>query len=165
MARKHCSTCGLAGTVGLMMGNQSENISVHRCQQTPTRELNCVRVCVLCTSPCSAHDPRRRLSHSMSHSAHDDDSYFADRVPLTRGYPSPPTSLRGSRDSDDSLRALELSEGPIEAPRRPRAHSVSGFNFQSDLIPLSASVSDSDPTVGVEQGEKNIGLIKGASNL
>jgi len=121
----------------------------------------CLSALYLLCSPCLAYDPRRRLSHSMSHSAHDDDSYFADRVPLTRGYPSPPTSLRGSRDSDDSLRALELSDGPLEPPRRPRAHSISGFNFQSDLIPLSASVSDSDPTVGVEQGEKNIGLVKG----
>lgn len=97
----------------------------------------------------------------MSHSDDADDSYFADHVPLTRGYPSPPLSPRGSHESDESLRALELSEGPLEIPRRQRAYSVTGFDFQSDLLPLTASLSDAEAPAGAEQGEKNIGLFKG----
>lgn len=99
----------------------------------------------------------------MSHSEDGDDSYFADHVPLKRGYPSPPLSPRGSQESNDSLRALELSEGPLEVPRRQRAYSVNGFDFQSDLLPLTASLSDADAQTVPEQGEKSIGLFKGAS--
>ena len=79
--------------------------------------------------------------------------------------PSPPLS-RHSNDSDDSLRALELSDGPIglAAPigRRPRSYSISGFDFQQDLLPLSSSVSE--PRIALSDGEKSIGLVNGVSS-
>ncbi|KAK7019353.1 putative L-methionine transporter, partial [Favolaschia claudopus] len=81
-----------------------------------------------------------------------------------KDYPSPPSS-RHSRDSDsDSLRALEISNGPIDAPAprfgRGRSYSVSGFEF--DLLPLSASVADPDVAInGENAGEKSIGLVNG----
>lgn len=83
------------------------------------------------------------------------------RSPLSRPYASPPYS-RSSQDSDDSLRALEISDGPLlaEAPRsRARSYSVSGFDFQAELLPLSASLSE--PDVQREPREKNIGLVNG----
>lgn len=83
------------------------------------------------------------------------------RSPLAQPYSSPPYS-RSSQESDDSLRALEISDGPLlaEAPRsRARAYSVSGFDFQRDLLPLSASISEPDVQRG--PGEKNIGLVNG----
>ncbi|EKM55586.1 uncharacterized protein PHACADRAFT_93389 [Phanerochaete carnosa HHB-10118-sp] len=71
---------------------------------------------------------------------------------------------RTSQDSEDSLRALELSEGPLlaESPQthRARSYSVSGFDFQSDLLPLTASFSEPDD-VRVEAKEKHIGLLNG----
>lgn len=102
----------------------------------------------------------------MSHSPLYSDS---GRTPLgsPRGYDSPPRYSRTSRDSDsdESLRALELSEGPLlaETPRtsRNRSYSVSGFDFQSDLLPLSASLSEPDTTRG-ESKDKHIGLVNGA---
>lgn len=84
------------------------------------------------------------------------------RSPLSQPYASPPYS-RSSHDSDDSLRALEISDGPLlaEAPRsRARSYSVSGFDFQQDLLPLTSSISE--PDVHREPREKNIGLINGA---
>jgi hypothetical protein len=72
-----------------------------------------------------------------------------------------PLRSRSSHDSDDSLRALELLEGA--APRalhRARSFSISGFGFERDLLPLSASLSEPDEIRGVI-GEKNIGLING----
>ncbi|KAJ7774570.1 amino acid permease-domain-containing protein [Mycena maculata] len=87
-------------------------------------------------------------------------SYTALRSP--KDYPSPPSS-RHSRDSDsDSLRALEISDGPeIPATRfgRGRSYSVSGFEF--DLLPLSASVADPEMVQGENAGEKSIGLVNG----
>ncbi|KAL4253190.1 Cellular Amino Acid Transporter [Abortiporus biennis] len=83
--------------------------------------------------------------------------------PQISAYVSPPYS-RSSQDSDDSLRALELSEGPLlsEAPTnsRHRAYSVSGFDFRSDLLPLTASLSEPER---LQDGpkEKHIGLING----
>lgn len=74
---------------------------------------------------------------------------------------SPPSS----RSSEESLRALELSDGPLlaETPRtRGRTYSYAGFDFQSDLLPLSASMSEPDATGG-EAHEKSIGLVKGSS--
>ncbi|KAJ6596927.1 L-methionine transporter [Mycena vulgaris] len=88
-------------------------------------------------------------------------SYTPLRSP--KNYPSPPSS-RHSRDSDsDSLRALEISDGPIETPAtrfgRGRSYSVSGFEF--DLLPLSASVADPEMVQGESAGEKSIGLVNG----
>lgn len=79
------------------------------------------------------------------------------------GYVSPRYSPRSSQESDDSLRALELSEGPLlaEAPRAPRgrSYSVSGFDFHAELLPLSASLSE--PENVREPQKKSIGLING----
>lgn len=78
--------------------------------------------------------------------------------------PSPPLSLR-SNDSDDSLRALELSDGPV-APRnlRGRSYSLSGFDFQHDLLPLSTSVSAADEGLRNTIGRgKDVSLINGTS--
>ncbi|KAJ7905540.1 L-methionine transporter [Mycena olivaceomarginata] len=86
-------------------------------------------------------------------------SYAPLRSP--RDYPSPPLS-RHSHDSDDSLRALEISDGPLEQPTRfgrGRSYSVSGFEF--DLLPLSASVADPEIIQGENAGEKSIGLVNG----
>ncbi|KAI9070380.1 amino acid transporter [Trametes sanguinea] len=73
-------------------------------------------------------------------------------------------STRLSEDSDDSLRDLELSDGPLlaETPRpgRPRSYSVSGFDFQHDLLPLSASLSEPEE-IHPEAHEKRLGLVNG----
>lgn len=74
---------------------------------------------------------------------------------------SPPSS----RSSEESLRALELSDGPLlaETPRaRGRTYSYAGFDFHNDLLPLSASMSEPD-AMGGEAHEKSIGLINGKS--
>jgi len=94
-------------------------------------------------------------------------TYTALRSPInsTTYPPSPPLS-RHSNDSDDSdaLRALELSEGPLGAdhvrPRRGRSYSSTGFDFQLDLLPLSASLSEPD-TSRTDGGEKSISLLNG----
>lgn len=98
-----------------------------------------------------------------------DTSYEAlksPRSPRNQAYASPPYS-RSSTESDDSLRALELSEGPLlhEGPRsaRSRSYSVAGFDFQRDLLPLSASLSE--PETLREPKEKTIGLINGAHHF
>lgn len=86
------------------------------------------------------------------------------RSPVLQYPPSPPLS-HASHDSDDSLRALELSDGPAVFPGRTRSgrsYSLSGFDFQHDLLPLSASLSDPDGPVDVA-GEKNITLINGTT--
>ncbi|KAJ8489709.1 hypothetical protein ONZ51_g2754 [Trametes cubensis] len=71
-------------------------------------------------------------------------------------------SSRISEDSDDSLRDLELSEGPLLAenprPTRPRSYSVSGFDFQHELLPLSASLSEPEE-IHPEAHEKRLGLV------
>lgn len=72
--------------------------------------------------------------------------------------PSPPLS------SEESLRALEVSEGPQIAPPSGYVHSgrSNSFSFQHDLLPLTASVTDPDILAGDgTAGEKNIGLING----
>ncbi|KAJ7172437.1 L-methionine transporter [Mycena filopes] len=78
-----------------------------------------------------------------------------------RDYPSPPSS----RNSEsDSLRALEVSDGPEIPPTRfgrGRSYSVSGFEF--DLLPLSASVADPELMQGENGGEKSIGLVNGVA--
>ncbi|KAK7054825.1 hypothetical protein VNI00_003288 [Paramarasmius palmivorus] len=99
-------------------------------------------------------------------------SYVSLRSPLNEDYPS--LSPRNSRDSEDSLRALEVSEGiPLAEPSRHsrqvsifagksnRSYSVSGFDFQHDLLPLSSSLADPDIVLQAESGEKSIGLMNG----
>jgi hypothetical protein len=44
---------------------------------------------------------------------------------------------------------------------RPRSYSISGFDFQHDLLPLTASVSEPDTTMFGEIGEKDITLLHG----
>ncbi|KAF8163330.1 L-methionine transporter [Crassisporium funariophilum] len=89
------------------------------------------------------------------------DEYVALRTSVI--YPPSPPLSRHSHDSDDSLRALEVSEGPATNPQRigrGRSYSVSGFDFQRDLLPLSASVTDPGNIHG-EGSEKSIGLMNG----
>ncbi|PPQ66072.1 hypothetical protein CVT26_010814 [Gymnopilus dilepis] len=98
---------------------------------------------------------RRSSTSSMSINARDE--YVVLKNAVT--YPSSPSH---SNHSDDSLRALELSDGPAESShgRRGRSYSVSGFDFQHDLLPLSASVTDPG-TLHAEGTEKSISLING----
>ncbi|KAF7294914.1 L-methionine transporter [Mycena indigotica] len=75
-----------------------------------------------------------------------------------KGYSSP----RSSHDSDDSLRALEVSDGPeipVTRTTRGRSYSVSGFEF--DLLPLSASIGDPEIMQTEHAGEKSVGLVNG----
>ncbi|KAJ7582671.1 amino acid permease-domain-containing protein [Mycena floridula] len=69
-------------------------------------------------------------------------------------------SPRTSRSSEDSLRALEVSH---DAPAgRARSYSASGFEFQHDLLPLTASVTDPEIMTGDHSvGDKSIGLVNG----
>jgi hypothetical protein len=96
--------------------------------------------------------------------------YIALKSPINSAdYPPSPPLSRHSSDSDDSeaLRALELSEGPLDAdpqqPGRGRSYSI-GFDFQRDLLPLSASLSEPD-TSRSEAGEKSISLLNGAHSF
>ncbi|KAF9218402.1 amino acid transporter [Gyrodon lividus] len=73
-------------------------------------------------------------------------------------------SHSSSNDSVPSLRNLELSDGPITAAgtrhERQRSFSFTGFDFQRDLLPLSASVSEPDASFGESPGsEKSISLV------
>ena len=92
--------------------------------------------------------------------------YDALRSPRTTRTIDDYNDARYSQDSDESLRALELSEGPLLADAtttsRGRSYSVAGFDFQSDLLPLSASLSEPE-AVGLESREKHIGLVNGES--
>jgi len=81
-------------------------------------------------------------------------------------------SPRSSRDSDDSLRALELTEGPSGysvAPNNsrthaPRSYSVSGFKFEPDLFQLSSTLDDPvDGGSGELEERKQIGFGKGVA--
>lgn len=78
--------------------------------------------------------------------------------------PSPPLSHES--DEDESLRALELSDGSIQlrSSRVTRSYSISGFDFQHDLLPLSTSLSEAEGA-SERVGEKNISLISGSSSL
>ncbi|KAL0946858.1 hypothetical protein HGRIS_013025 [Hohenbuehelia grisea] len=91
-------------------------------------------------------------------------SYTPLRSPVNDEFDdSPPLSPRQSRDSEESLRALEISEGPISPPNnfsRGRSYSITGFDFQQDLLPLTASLSEPD-TPHADGGEKNIGVLNG----
>jgi hypothetical protein len=97
-------------------------------------------------------------------------TYIALKSPINSSdYPPSPPLSRHSSDSDDSeaLRALELSEGPLGAnsqqPGRGRSYSI-GFDFQRDLLPLSASLSEPDNSCS-EAGEKSISLLNGAHSF
>ena len=71
-----------------------------------------------------------------------------------------------SHGSDESLRALELSEGQLDEPKpfRGRSYSVGGFDFQHDLLPLSTSLSE--PEHGAEAtAERSVSLLNGAPVL
>ncbi|KAF9053722.1 amino acid transporter [Hymenopellis radicata] len=84
-------------------------------------------------------------------------SYVTLKSPLNEHFnDSPPLSPRVVRDSEDSLRDLELAE----VQELPRSYSVGGFDFQHDLLPLSASVTDPE-IVNNDNGEKSIGLFNG----
>lgn len=90
-----------------------------------------------------------------------DAAYDTVKSPRSSGYVSPPYSRSSHESDEDSLRALELSDGPllVEPSRRGRSYSVSGFDFQRDLLPLSASLSEPD---NLREGkDKHIGLING----
>ncbi|KAF8654208.1 hypothetical protein AX16_003734 [Volvariella volvacea WC 439] len=90
----------------------------------------------------------------------DRDEYVALKSPVKRTYSPSPSRL--SQDSDDSLRALEVPAfGDLPSRReRGRSYSVSGFDFQHDLLPLSTSLTDPDIVRG-DTHEKNMGLING----
>jgi hypothetical protein len=85
---------------------------------------------------------------------------YDDTTRLTGNeYPSPPESV-GSRDSNESLRALELSDGPLAPPRRVRSYSMAALDFQTELLPLSASTEVEVPS-RPEAVEKNISVTNG----
>lgn len=72
---------------------------------------------------------------------------------------------RYSHDSEDSLTALELPEGGAStAHHRARSLSGSSFGFERHLLPLSASLSESEE-VRSASGEKTIGFINGTLEL
>ena len=109
----------------------------------------------------------RTMSPSSPSSSTDGYVMKSPRSATLQYPPSPPLS-RHSNDSDDSLRALELSDGPNGFPTHPgsraRSYSLSGFDFQHDLLPLSASVSNPDGIIS-ESGGKDIGLVNGVFPL
>lgn len=72
----------------------------------------------------------------------------------------PLTATRHSHDSINSLRNLELSDGPMTPGGARSSYSFSGFDFRQDLLPLSASLSEPDTLHG-GGAEKSIGLIQG----
>ena len=81
-------------------------------------------------------------------------------------------SPRSSHDSDDSLRALELTEGPSgyssglsDSGTRPlRSYSVSGFQFEPSLFQLTTTLDDPGEEKTGELGEKKrIGFMKGVA--
>ncbi|KAF9454520.1 amino acid transporter [Macrolepiota fuliginosa MF-IS2] len=89
------------------------------------------------------------------------EEYAALRSPLNSNFE--PSSRHSSHDSEESLRALEVAGNSAPSVSRgygrTRSYSVSGFNFQQDLLPLSASVTE--PVITHGDGEKSIGLING----
>ena len=96
------------------------------------------------------------------------DALRSPRSPRAPRDESPPYS-RTSNESEESLRALELSEGPLlaDSPRsrsRARTYSVSGFDFENELLPLSASISERED-IRTEPREKHIGLLNGVLHI
>ncbi|KAJ3536666.1 hypothetical protein NM688_g6806 [Phlebia brevispora] len=107
------------------------------------------------------HDPRTFMSSTPLY-----DAVLSPRTasPLKDDFDSPPYSRTSHEsDSDESLRALEISEGPLLAETsrsRGRSYSISGFDFENDLLPLSASLSEPE-VVHAESREKHISLVNG----
>lgn len=72
-----------------------------------------------------------------------------------------------SNDSSESLRNLELTDGPMVASTatkhtRQRSFSFSAFDFQADLLPLSTTVGEGDTSfVQSPAPEKSISVIQG----
>ncbi|KAL5489909.1 hypothetical protein ACEPAI_4741 [Sanghuangporus weigelae] len=103
-----------------------------------------------------------------SHSPSSSTEGYAMKSPRSTGlqYPPSPPLSHHSNDSNDSLRALELSDGPIGFPGgsgpRERSYSFSGFGFQQDLLPLSASLSNPDGPISEGIG-KDISLVNGVA--
>jgi hypothetical protein len=92
-------------------------------------------------------------------SPHPSDSRLPQRFTEERS----PLRSRSSNDSDDSLSALELlGRAAPKALHRSHGRSLSesGFRFERDLLPLSASLSEPEE-VRSAIGEKNIGVING----
>ncbi len=87
------------------------------------------------------------------------------RAHMTAHLPSPPLSS-SSKDSIESLRALEVAEGPraggsdpvFSGRRSVRSYSISGFQFEEELLPLtlSESTAEASPTI-----PKSVGVVKG----
>ncbi|EGN95941.1 hypothetical protein SERLA73DRAFT_185376 [Serpula lacrymans var. lacrymans S7.3] len=90
-----------------------------------------------------------------------DTSHRGSTSELSSADQYPSVSPRHSHESQDSLRGLELSEGPLTARAgRGRSFSFSGFDFQRDLLPLSTSLSEPDH-IHSDGPEKTITLVHG----
>ncbi|KAG9318881.1 amino acid permease-domain-containing protein [Chiua virens] len=93
-------------------------------------------------------------------------SNTGEHYPITSPH-IPHYSHSSSNGSTESLRNLELTDGPILASTatkhsRIRSLSFSGFDFQADLLPLSETVSETDVSFRESpRGEKSISLIHG----
>ncbi|EIM90040.1 L-methionine transporter [Stereum hirsutum FP-91666 SS1] len=74
--------------------------------------------------------------------------------------PSPPLS-RSSNDSEEELRALEMSEGLAESGQRGRgrSYSMSGFAFEDGLLPLTASEAEPEEVRTLSGEKKDISLL------
>ena len=81
-------------------------------------------------------------------------------------------SPRSSHDSDDSLRALELTEGPSgysSGRKNPRAHPSGSYpapgpQFEPSLFQLTSTLDDPVEEGSGELGEKKrIGFMKGVA--
>src|ERR1700720_3964095 len=75
---------------------------------------------------------------------------------------SPPSSPH-SNDSNDSLRVLELAEGPIRVDLPSRgSYSFSGFDYQHELLPLSSSLSEPE-SLHDASAQKTLSLVNSTS--
>lgn len=91
---------------------------------------------------------------------------YISRSPRTHAqqFSDSPSLSRSSHDTDDSLRALELSDGPINLSTRtsrPRSFSMTGFDYEQDLLPLSSSLDDPVVSGGGLHSERSINLVSG----
>lgn len=105
---------------------------------------------------------------SPSGSSKDSVEYVTHSSRSHAQYSASPSLSRSSHDSDDSLRALELSDGPIKLSTmgtRARSFSMGGFNFEQDLLPLSTSLSDPGASGSGAHGESNINLVSGMCTI
>lgn len=105
---------------------------------------------------------------SPSGSSKDSVEYVTHSSRSHAQYSASPSLSRSSHDSDDSLRALELSDGPIKLSTmgtRARSFSMGGFNFEQDLLPLSTSLSDPVASGSGAHGERSINLVSGMCTI